>query len=158
MITLRLFEPQAQALLKAAQAALRGRPITHLEAVDRAPLERAVETILAALADSKPNPLDRDLDRLATTLYGLKLGQLRDWAMQRIIRLHRTVELWRAGSELPFEVQGRLLQIQALNTPNWHLQVRQLLEEHGLKFDLPTADDYHLINLPNRHDDEGGGE
>ena len=88
----------------------------------------------------------------------LKLGVLRDWAMQRLINLHRRIELWRAGAELPFEVQSRILQIQALSKPGWRLEIEGLLQEHGLRFDLPTATDYHVLNLPRRPDPEGGLE
>lgn len=47
MLTIRLFEPQALALLKAAHAALKGLPATALDAKERAPLERAVAVLQA---------------------------------------------------------------------------------------------------------------
>lgn len=159
MIVIRLFEPQAKALLKAATAVLKGRPVTNLEAAERACLERAVETIQNALSDSKPNPLDKDISRFADTLYALKLGVVRDWAMRRVQHLHRLVILWKAGSELPLEIQGKVLQLSAMSAPGWRLEVEKLLAEHGLRFDLPSDADYHVLNLPRRHEDEeGGGE
>lgn len=158
MLTLRLFEPQARALLAAASLALKGLPQTPGEATERAPLERAVQAIQAALDDAQPSPLDRDLDRLASTLYGLKLGVIRDWAMQRLIYLHRRIVLWKAGAELPFEIQSRILQLNALAQPGWRLEVEKLLEEHGLRVDLPNADDYFVLNIKNRKDPEGGME
>lgn len=158
MLTIRLFVPQAEALLKAAHLALKGLPQTPAETRDRAPLERAVEAIQAAIDGAQPSPLDRDLDRLTTTLYSLKLGVLRDWAMQRLIYLHRRIELWRAGAELPWEIQAKILQIQALNQPGWRGEIEQLLQEHGLRIDLPDAGDYHVLNLPRRKDPEGGME
>lgn len=141
MITLRLYEPQARALLAAAKHYLRP-PIRPLDVTDHACLARAIEALQNAIDDAPPAPLDRDLDRLATTLYGLKLGVLRDWAMQRVIAVHRIVALWRAGAELPHEVQSRVLQISQLAKPGWREEIEALLSEYGMRFDLPTADDF----------------
>lgn len=136
MLDITLYTTQALALLAHA---LHSEPPEHFDRHERHSLHRGALRLEGALNKAKRQPLDAELDALATALYGLRSGALRDLMTRRLAAIHTVSALWAGAEHLPLHLQRQLLRLDLVDRADWREQATIALAEHGIRVAMPVG-------------------